>query len=111
VVIDDWEVWGDPKEIERRKAERARAAIPPEQRREQVTDIGHVSWSSSLGSDQNCNSELPMPGLKLLPSGHNLQSCASVSSNDSLADAKLASKYPQMICMRKVPCCGHHEHR
>lgn len=35
-VIEDWEVWGDPREVERRKAERARAAQPPEQRRVQV---------------------------------------------------------------------------
>ena len=34
--IDDWEVWGDPKEIERRKAERKRAAMHPEARKEQV---------------------------------------------------------------------------
>ena len=34
--IDDWELWGDPKEIERRKAERARASIHPEQRKVQV---------------------------------------------------------------------------
>ena len=34
--IEDWEIWGDPREIERRKAERARAAIPPEQRKLQV---------------------------------------------------------------------------
>ena len=27
--IEDWELWGDPREIERRKAERARASIPP----------------------------------------------------------------------------------
>ena len=35
-AIEDWEIWGDPREIERRKAERARAAIPPEQRKLQV---------------------------------------------------------------------------
>ena len=35
-AIEDWEIWGDPREIERRKAERARAATPPEQRKQQV---------------------------------------------------------------------------
>lgn len=35
--IEDWEIWGDPREIERRKAERARAAIPPDQRKHQVS--------------------------------------------------------------------------
>ena len=35
-VIEDWEVWGDPREIERRKAERARAARPREERVGQV---------------------------------------------------------------------------
>ena len=34
--IEDWELWGDSREIERRKAERARASIPPEVRAEQV---------------------------------------------------------------------------
>lgn len=34
--IDDWELWGDPKEIERRKAERARNAMHPEARKELV---------------------------------------------------------------------------
>ena len=35
-AIEDWEIWGDPREIERRKAERARAATPPEQRKQQA---------------------------------------------------------------------------
>ena len=35
-AIEDWEIWGDPREIEHRKAERARAATPPEQRKQQV---------------------------------------------------------------------------
>lgn len=34
--IEDWELWADPREIERRKAERARARVPPEERRKQV---------------------------------------------------------------------------
>ena len=35
-IIHDWELWGDPREIERRKAERKKANIPPEVRRTQV---------------------------------------------------------------------------
>ena len=35
--IEDWELWADPREIERRKAERARARVPPEERRKQVS--------------------------------------------------------------------------
>ena len=35
-IIEDWEVWGDPREIERRRAERARAARPRDERVEQV---------------------------------------------------------------------------
>lgn len=42
--IDDWEVWGDPKEIERRKAERKRAAMHPEARKEQVTHLSQLSY-------------------------------------------------------------------
>jgi hypothetical protein len=34
--IEDWELWGDPREIERRRAERARAKVPAEQRKAQV---------------------------------------------------------------------------
>lgn len=45
--IDDWEVWGDPKEIERRKAERKRAAMHPEARKEQVALFpAHLVYSS-----------------------------------------------------------------
>ena len=36
--IEDWERWGDPREIERRKAERARAAVPPGVRADQARD-------------------------------------------------------------------------
>lgn len=43
--IDDWELWGDPKEIERRKAERARAAMHPEARKEQVAE----EWATARG--------------------------------------------------------------
>lgn len=32
-MIEDWELWGDPREIERRRAERAFAALPVEQQR------------------------------------------------------------------------------
>ena len=41
-VIEDWEVWGDPRQIERRRAERARAARPRGERVEQV--VGE--WSA-----------------------------------------------------------------
>lgn len=35
-VIEDWEVWGDPREVERRKVERKRAAQPLPVRQAQV---------------------------------------------------------------------------
>ena len=35
-VIEDWEVWGDPREVERRKAARRRAAQPLPVRQAQV---------------------------------------------------------------------------
>ncbi len=34
--IEDWELWADPREIERRKAERKKASLPPELRRSQL---------------------------------------------------------------------------
>jgi len=37
-VIEDWEIWGDPREIERRKADRKRANLPLEQRRVQLAE-------------------------------------------------------------------------
>ncbi|KAK9832693.1 hypothetical protein WJX81_000845 [Elliptochloris bilobata] len=40
--IEDWELWADPREIERRKAERARARMPFEERRKQVA----VEWAT-----------------------------------------------------------------
>ena len=35
-VIEDWELWGDPREVERRKADRRRAAQPLHVRQAQV---------------------------------------------------------------------------
>ncbi|CAL8464644.1 g4179 [Coccomyxa elongata] len=43
--IDDWELWGDPKEIERRKAERARNAMHPEARKELIAE----EWAMARG--------------------------------------------------------------
>ncbi|BDA49474.1 Putative ATP-dependent RNA helicase DHX57 at C-terminar half [Coccomyxa sp. Obi] len=43
--IDDWELWGDPKEIERRKAERARNAMHPEARKELIAE----EWATARG--------------------------------------------------------------
>lgn len=39
--IEDWELWGDPREVERRKAERKKASMPLEQRRAQLAE----EWS------------------------------------------------------------------
>lgn len=35
-VIEDWEIWGDPREVERRRAERARGALPRKDRLELI---------------------------------------------------------------------------
>lgn len=35
-VIEDWEVWGDPREVERRRAERKRSSLPREARLELI---------------------------------------------------------------------------
>ena len=42
-VIEDWELWGDPREVERRKADRARAAQPLYVRQAQVADINFAA--------------------------------------------------------------------
>ena len=44
-MIEDWELWGDPREVERRKADRRRAAQPLHVRQAQV--IPHPSASSA----------------------------------------------------------------
>ena len=49
-VIEDWEVWGDPREVERRKVERARAAQPPEQRRVQVVAEWATARAAAAGA-------------------------------------------------------------
>lgn len=41
--MEDWELWGDPREIERRKAERQRKALPPEVRRKMLAE----EWSTA----------------------------------------------------------------
>ncbi len=43
-VIEDWELWGDPREVERRKADRRRAAQPLDVRQAQVY-ISHALHS------------------------------------------------------------------
>lgn len=35
-AVEDWEVWGDPREVERRRVERARAALPLPERKAMV---------------------------------------------------------------------------
>lgn len=40
-VIEDWELWGDPREVERRKADRKRAAQPLHVRQAQVWPHTH----------------------------------------------------------------------
>ena len=35
-AVEDWEVWGDPREVERRRVERARAALPLGERKAMV---------------------------------------------------------------------------
>ena len=34
--MGDWDAWGDEREVQRRKAERKRANLPLDQRRQQV---------------------------------------------------------------------------
>ncbi|GFR43283.1 hypothetical protein Agub_g4348, partial [Astrephomene gubernaculifera] len=34
----EWEVWGDPREVARRRAERARQRLGPEERRRQLAE-------------------------------------------------------------------------
>lgn len=36
--MEDWELWGDPREIERRKAERQRKALHPDLRRKMLAE-------------------------------------------------------------------------
>lgn len=36
--IEEWELWGDPREVERRKAERKKAKLPPEARKAQLAE-------------------------------------------------------------------------
>lgn len=35
-VVDEWDAWGDEREVQRRKAERKRANLPAAERRTQV---------------------------------------------------------------------------
>ena len=35
-IIEDWEIWGDPREVDRRRAERARGALPRDDRLELI---------------------------------------------------------------------------
>ena len=42
--IEEWELFADPRELERRKAERRRAALPPEVRVQR-----HSAWEYGSG--------------------------------------------------------------
>ena len=37
-AVEDWEVWGDPGEIARKKEQQLKARLPPEIRREQLAE-------------------------------------------------------------------------
>ena len=55
-VIEDWELWGDPREVERRKADRRRAAQPLHVRQAQVhlpCPAPHVSSSHASTSNHD----------------------------------------------------------
>ncbi len=52
--IEDWELWADPREIERRKAERARARVPPEERRKQVPGTGSALHPAAKHATLSC---------------------------------------------------------
>jgi hypothetical protein len=51
-VIEDWEVWGDPREVERRRAERKRSALPREARiqliAEELSQAGFAAPTSGM---------------------------------------------------------------
>lgn len=53
-VIEDWELWGDPREVERRKADRARAAQPLRVRQAQVcqTNLQHIGVDAIFMCDK-----------------------------------------------------------
>jgi len=53
-VIEDWELWGDPREVERRKADRARAAQPLHVRQAQVrqTSLQHIGIDAMFMCDK-----------------------------------------------------------
>jgi ATP-dependent RNA helicase DHX29 len=47
--IEDWEVWGDPREVGRRRAERARERLPREDRLElMATEMAQVGSRAGL---------------------------------------------------------------
>jgi len=53
-VVEDWELWGDPREVERRKADRARAAQPLHVRQAQVrqTSLQHIGIDAMFMCDK-----------------------------------------------------------
>lgn len=51
-MIEDWELWGDPREVERRRADRKRGQMPREARLEliaqELAQVGRIFWVVGL---------------------------------------------------------------
>ena len=59
-AIEDWELWGDSREMERRKAERKRQNLPPEQRRQQLAE----EWVRARGEAARAKAAADKPRQK-----------------------------------------------
>ena len=66
-VIEDWEVWGDPREVERRRTERKRAQLPRETRlqliAEELAQVGAAGWAGVGALSCWAAARLLVPGL------------------------------------------------
>ena len=90
-AIEDWEIWGDPREIERRKAERARALAPPEQRKQQVDSEFRQSASPCL-----CPDLAPLASFltdTLSSSTHHQMALMVMHGSDAAAGAQVAEEW------------------
>ena len=56
-AIEDWEIWGDPREVERRKMERSREMLPREARlkliAEELSTVKEAATKAKMSSDKS----------------------------------------------------------
>ena len=65
-AVEDWELWGDPQEIAKRKEQQLKARLPPEIRREELArDWAHCKAAAAAAKARADKAAHKAQGAKL----------------------------------------------